>query len=285
MRHLAFVPFIFLVVTGCATGSDPGSAAGANALNVADAAISDGNPSMALSVSKSVLQENPRNVQALIHEGNAYYALQRCADAIAAFQLALKLDPASSAAETGTGRCLLKTDAIGAEAALFRAVQDDPSNDAAWDDLGVARDLEGKFAAAIPAFQQALLTDPGSIPAEVNLGLSLALAGNSKAALQYLGPLAAGPNATARIRENYAAALVSSGRDKEAQQVLSLDLPAAQIDQAMAALQVVFEQRLPMATDENGSTAERPVALSAPVAVVGAQSLDANFGQPKLAAR
>lgn len=209
-------------------------------LNVADAAIAGGDPSMALSVSQSVLQTDSNNVDALIHEGDAYYALQRCTDAVAAYTLALKADPKSSAAETGLGRCLLKTDPKAAEAALTLAVQDNPGNAAALDDLGIARDLQGNFAGAVAPYQQALLAQPGSVAAEVNLGLSLALSGNGPEALQYLGPLATGPDATARIRENYAAALVASGRDDEARQVLNIDLPPDQVGSAMAGFTAIL---------------------------------------------
>jgi Flp pilus assembly protein TadD len=209
------------------------SAVGPSTLNVADAAIAGGDPTMALSVSQSVLQTDPNNVDALIHEGDAYYALQRCPDSVAAYTLALKFDPKSSAAETGLGRCDIKTDPKTAEAALEQAVQDDPTNAAAWNDLGIARDLQGNFAGAINPYQQALLAQPGLIAAEVNLGLSLALSGNGAAALQYLGPLATAPDATPKIRQNYAAALVASGRMADARQVLSIDLPP---DQVIAAL-------------------------------------------------
>ena len=113
------------------------------------------------------------------------------------------------------------------------AIQDDPGNADALNDLGVARDLQGNFAGASGPYQQALLTQPGLTAVEVNFGLSLALSGNGPEALQYLGPLATGPEATPKIRQNYAAALVACGRDTEARQVLSIDLPPDQVNKAM----------------------------------------------------
>ncbi len=251
MKHARFV-LVCLVLALAACSPQPNVAklsgysggttfpVGDRALNVADAAIGDGNPAMALSVSQSVLRDDPGNVNALIHEGEAYYALMRCPDAMAAYSLALQTDPKSSEAETGMGRCLLKTDPKAAEAALMLAVQDDPHNAAAWDDLGISRDLQGDFTGALAPFQQALLLEPGSLPAEENLGLSLALTGHSAEALQYLGPLAAGPDATAKVRENYAAALIASGREVEARAVLGIDLPPDQVDGAMAGFQAMF---------------------------------------------
>jgi Flp pilus assembly protein TadD len=219
-------------------------------LNVADAAIAGGDPSMALSVSQSVLKDNPGDVDALVHEGDAYYALNRCPDSEAAYQLALQHDPSSTAAETGLGRCLIKTDPAAAEAALVLAVRDDPGNANALNDLGIARDLQGNFAGAVDPYRRALLAAPGMTAAEINLGLSLALSGNGPAALQYLGPLATGPGANAKTREDYAAALVAVGRLDEARQVLSVDLPPDQVTAAISGFQaVIANSQAPLAAN------------------------------------
>jgi len=186
------------------------------------------------------LQTDPSNVDALIHEGDAYYALMRCPAAEAAYQLALQSDPKSTAAETGMGRCLIKTDPKSAESALLLAVQDDPGNAAALNDLGIARDLEGNFAGAVGPYQQALLAEPGMTAAEVNLGLSLALSGNGPEALQYLGPLATGQGATPKIREDYAAALTAAGRQDEARHVLSIDLTPDQIQPVLDSFNAII---------------------------------------------
>ena len=210
-----------LALAGCAAPTSSSSAAGPvptgtigpNTLNVADAAIAGGDPGMALSVSQSILSSDPDNVDALVHEGEAYYALGRCPAAQASFQLALNNDPKSAGAETGLGRCMLKFNPAQAETAFLAATQDDPGDAAAWSDLGVARDLQDNFTGAAAAYQQALLADPGSDATAVDLGLSLALSGQGPEALQYLGPLATGPGASPKIREDYAVALIAAGRN------------------------------------------------------------------------
>jgi Flp pilus assembly protein TadD len=245
---------------------------GPDSLNVADAAIAGGNPDMALSVSQSVLQADPNNVDALEHEGDAYYALGRCPASEAAYRLALVQAPKATAAETGLGRCLLKTDPPSAEAAFEAATQDDPGNADAWNDLGIARDLQGNFAGAVDPYQKALVAEPSLTAAEVNLGLSLALSGNGAQALQYLGPLATGQNATPKIREDYAAALVASGRDSEARQVLAVDLPPDQVDAAMSGFSSVIAQaqEAPLPPP-----AAMPTMTSAPAAPVSVAPLSA----------
>ena len=235
------------VLASCAQTSPPPSSAnaspiGPDTLNVADAAIAGGDPNMALSVSQSVLATDQGNVDALEHEGDAYYALGRCPAAEAAYQLALDHDAKATVAETGLGRCLLKTDPHDAETAFELAVQDDPGNAAALNDLGIARDLQGNFAGAVEPYQRALLANPSLTAAEVNLGLSLALSGHGPEALQYLGPLATSLSATPKIREDYAAALIASGRADEAKQVLAVDLPPDEVVAAMNGFSTVIAQ-------------------------------------------
>jgi Flp pilus assembly protein TadD len=240
-----------LSLTGCLSSQTPQLAQARSSdnsvgvLNVADAAIAGNNPQMALQVSQSVLTNDPHNIQALYHEAAAYYVMNRCEDAIAAYQQALKLNPTSSEAETGIGRCLLQRNAAAAELTFAKALQDDPRNAAAENDLGVARDLQGNYAGAIGPYQQALLLAPGVISTEVNLGLSLALSGNGRDALRYLGPLATSPEATPKIREDYAAALVAAGRQNEARQVLSIDLPPDQAQALLATFANVIAHPVP----------------------------------------
>jgi Flp pilus assembly protein TadD len=243
--------------------SGPATAANgqpADVMNVADAAISGGDPAMALKVSQAALLNDPKNLDALYHEGAAYYALDRCMDSIAVYKVALGVDAKSAEAEVGIGRCLLKRNAIEAEQAFEAAVQDDPDNAAALNDLGVARDLQGNHAGAVQPYQQALLLKPGEISTEVNLGMSLALSGDGSDALQYLGPLATGQDATPKIREDYAAALVAAGRPDEARTVLAVDLPPdsvntllADFSQAIAAGQATASAAQPAAASPAGT--------------------------------
>lgn len=273
MRHsgLSLVALaLSLALAGCAghnssNGNNVGSNApssngqiGPNTLNVADAAIAGGDPTMALSVSQSILANDPNNVDALVHEGQAYYALNRCPAAEAAFQQALRGDPKSADAQTGLGRCLLRVDPPRAEAAFLAATQADPGNAAAFSDLGISRDLQNNFAGAAQAYQQSLTINAGSTATSVNLGLSLALSGQGAEALQYLGPIATGPEATAKIREDYAVALVSSGRPDDARNVLAVDMTPDQVNAAMAAFQAL------LSTTVTSPAAPAPVATTQP---------------------
>jgi Flp pilus assembly protein TadD len=273
-----------LALAGCASHNNnsaamdaPTGSIGPSTLNVADAAIASGDPSMALSVSQSILATDPDNVDALVHEGQAYYALNRCPASAASFQRALKDDPKSSDAEVGLGRCLLKVNPAQAETAFAAATQDDPGNAAAFSDLGIARDLQGNYTGAAAAYQQSLLLNPGSNATSVNLGLSLALSGQGPEALQYLGPLATGPDATPKIREDYAAALVASGRDDDARQVLAVDMTPDQVDQAMAGYQALISQSIAAPPAPAAPPPTQPQVDSAPVTAVSGGGIGHDF--------
>jgi Flp pilus assembly protein TadD len=241
-------------------------------MNIADAAISGGDPGMALKVSQSALVSNPHDLDALYHEGAAYYALNRCMDAIAVYQVALTVDPKSAAAETGIGRCLLRRDAVQAEQAFAAAVQDDPNNAAALNDLGISRDLQGNHAGAIQPYKQALLLSPGQTSTEVNLGMSLALSGDGEDALQYLGPLASSADATPKIRQDYAAALVAANRNDEARAVLAIDLPPDGVNQLLTDFEAAIAAGQPRVTAIPAATAAAPAPVAMPAAPAPVQA-------------
>jgi Flp pilus assembly protein TadD len=219
-------------------------------MNVVDAAIAGGDPAMALKVSQSVLATSPHNLDALYHEGAAYYAMNRCMDAIAVYKVALTVDPKSAEADVGVGRCLLRRDAVTAEQMFEAAVANDPDN-----------------AGAQAAYQQALLLQPGSVSTEVNLGMSLALAGDGPDALQYLGPLATSQDATPKIREDYAAALVAAGRPDQARAVLAIDLPETGVQQLMADFSLAISQPAPAPAAAPPAAAPAVTAPAAPAPI------------------
>lgn len=265
------VAALSLALAGCAANNKnaantlPDGKVGPSTLNVADAAIAGGDPSMALNVSQSILADDPDNVDALVHEGQAFYALNRCPAAEASFQKALAADPKSAPAETGLGRCLLKLDPKSAEAAFLAATQDDPGDAVAFSDLGIARDLQNNFAGAAQAYQQSLALNAGSIATSVNLGLSLALSGQGQLALQYLGPIATGPDATPKIRQDYAVALVAAGRPDDARQVLAVDMTQDQINAAMQAYETLVSQSITAPPAPPPMAAAQPVVQTMPV--------------------
>ncbi|HUZ63730.1 MAG TPA: tetratricopeptide repeat protein [Acetobacteraceae bacterium] len=236
-RAQALLAFAALALAACAATSpivarQPG-------LAVADAALAGGDPAMALRVARGVLRMHPHSASALVHEGDALYALGRLADARNAYRAALAVAPGSVAARIGSGRCDLASDATAAAARFAAVLRMRPHDAVVLNDFGIARDLQGRHAAAQAAYRAALAARPDMAAAEVNLGLSLALSGDSRKAIALLRPLAADPSALPRVRADFAAALVLAGHPHAAARILRTQMPPRTVPAAVAGLQAL----------------------------------------------
>jgi Flp pilus assembly protein TadD len=202
-------------------------------LHLADSALLDGAPMIALQVTDELLSSEPRNVAALVRRGDALVALDRVAEAGTSYGKALEIEPQNGRAIVGLGKVRLTQDPAAAETLFVQAAMVNPHDAVALGDLGVARDIQGHHAAAQEAYRLALGAAPSSVAVQVNLGLSMALSGKAAEAVHLLQPLAAAPNALPRVRQDLALALLLSGHRDEASSILVNELSP---DQARRAL-------------------------------------------------
>ena len=202
-------------------------------LHLAETALATGAPAIALHVTDELLARDPRDVAALDRRGDALAALARPREAEVAFGQALAIRPGDADASIGLGRLRMVQDAAAAEQLFAAVAAADPHNGAALNDLGIARDLQGRHAEAQDAYRRALAAQPTAASTQVNLGLSLALAGHPAEAVKLLRPLAAEPGAAPRVRQDLALALALDGSGEEAAAILARDMPA---DEARTAL-------------------------------------------------
>lgn len=93
-----------------------------------------------------------------------------------------------------------------------------------------ALDTAGEHERAREYYEAALKLAPDEPAILNNLGMSHALAGNLAEAEATLRPLIARPGAPPRARQNLALVLGLQGRFKEAREIASADLPAAQVE-------------------------------------------------------
>jgi Flp pilus assembly protein TadD len=208
-------------------------------LDLADSALEDSQPTLALHVTQAILAKNLLNAPAWQRQGDAYFALGQLPEAEQSYNRALRVAPNMPAAELGLGRVELARDPAAAEARFQRLVSADPANTSALNDLGVARDMAGHHAEAQAAYRQALARAPLDEATRVNLGLSLALSGQAADAIGILAPLAARPDATPKIRQDYSVALVLAGRTGEAEKLLGQDLKAEDVAAAIRGYQML----------------------------------------------
>ena len=118
--------------------------------------------------------------------------------------------------------------------AKFITTNRDPSpKKPGWNNLGIARDLQGHHEGAQIAYRQCLGIDPQNSAAVVNLALSLAMGGRADEGVRILGPLATSANASVKMRHDYAVTLALAGRQGEAEEILSADLSPEEVRQAL----------------------------------------------------
>ena len=239
---LTLVTYAMLSLTAACSNSTSIVHAGRDSVRserFAEAALAGGLPQAALHATRTILERDPNNVQALIQQGDALSALGRYDVAAEAYRRAVSNDPESRStqarrARLGLGRVTLESGHPAAAESLFRSLTtmfpDDPKG---YDGLGIALDLQGKHQEAQAEYKAALERGE-SDGTRVNLGLSLALAGNTDDALVILRPIAASQDSTPKVRQNLAVALTLAGDDAAAKRVLSQDLPGDQVIAAMS---------------------------------------------------
>jgi Flp pilus assembly protein TadD len=227
--------FLVLALAACGpttTGITPDQ----QSLDMARAAMQGGSPQTALQILANAAGHGVQpSVQALVLQGDALTQMGRPAEAELAYTSALHRDSTWPGALIGLGRLKLETDPATAETFFLRAVQSDPRSTTGWNNLGVARDLQGHHDGAQQAYRQTLGIDPQYSAAVVNLALSLAMSGRGEEGVRMLRPLASGPTASPKLRHDLAAALTMAGRRDEAAQILSADLSPDDVRQALDA--------------------------------------------------
>lgn len=220
-----------LLLAACA-GGDRQASLDPN-IHMGRAALSGGEPSLALNAGTTVLKEHPRDPEGLALQADALAALGRGAEAIPVYRQLLALDPKSVNGHIGLGRVLLGTDAVEAEQEFLAVLALAPDTAVAANNLGIARDLQGHHPEAQAAYRRALGLAPSMQAASVNLALSLSMSGHAAEAVPLLRPLAEGPNSDAKMRQNLAAALAMSGQRASAARLLSRDLAAPDVQAAL----------------------------------------------------
>src|ERR1700722_16228728 len=216
---------LLLTVNGCGTIMSSSTGARTPGLDVAETALEGGAGQIALQVSDGGLRESPNNVRALEIKGDALTLLGDYDQAGDIFQALLAKDPNSVRAGIGMGRVKLAKDPAAAELLFQQVLQHDPKNVTALNNVGIARDLQGRHAQAQPAYREALAINPDLESAQVNLALSMAMSGQGPAAIKLLQGKANQPGAPSKVKHDYAVVLAMAGNRTGAERVLSDDMP------------------------------------------------------------
>lgn len=212
LMKLAVSGFVLGAATGCSgmkMADAPSRAAGKPAIaakSASDArvALEAGKPSKAVGLAEAAVAGSPRDAGYRALLGQAYLNNGRFASATAALTEAMELGAADS-------NTILS--------------------------LALAQIAQGKNGQAI-----ALLTEHRDTVPASDLGLALALAGDSEGSIYVLNEAARAKGADARTRQNFALALALSDRWAQARIIASQDLSAAKLEGRMAEWSKLAEQ-------------------------------------------
>ncbi len=132
---------------------------------------------------RKALQFNPQNFRAWYQIGWIELSQKREADAVAAFEKVLQIQPGFGLAERDLGMIRIRRENY-AEAAkhLARAAALGVEEAPLYNFLGVAYGQVGKFALALESYRHAIKLDPDLAEAHLNLAISLEHAGQRAAA-------------------------------------------------------------------------------------------------------
>lgn len=202
---------------------------------IADTALRSGDSETAVGLFQEATLTDSGSLPAALGLGEALLVVGRDLEATRAFERAMQIEPKSPDARYGYARAMIGINRPEVAAEQLRAiVAASPTNVAAINALGVAQDLLGDHAAAEATYRQALAVMPGAESVRNNLALSLALQDRFGEALDLLRPVAEGPNATRRSRQNLALVYGLKGDMAAAERISRIDLGGEELANNLA---------------------------------------------------
>lgn len=116
------------------------------------------------------------------------------------------------------------------------AIKYSPSDWHLYNDIGEIHSKMGEQTLAIDSFKKALTLSPNNPSIHTNMGVTYMFNKQLIMAEKHLALAVAHPNATAKMRQNYAFALGLQGKYSQARKMFLQDLPISQVDDNIAQL-------------------------------------------------
>ncbi len=158
----------------------------------------EGQPDKALKAYQTALKLKPGYPEVLLRAGELKFLQGDVAGGIRDLKTHLKLKPQHKEAQEALGFMYGHQGLIQVErgnydqaiASFQEALQYNPQDDGALNNLGVALSQQGRMEEAAQAFQRAAALNPNNPQAQFNLGAAFFMAGNKEGALQQYAILA-----------------------------------------------------------------------------------------------
>jgi len=260
---------VILVLAGCAprpgtppAGVNDGTPSLGELMRLARKSEEGGNLSAAADIYERAADAYPESGEARLGLGRTAHALGRTKRAVKAYQAATERLADSADARYGLGKALLADDRPRAAIRAFdKLIAAERGGHKPYLGKGVALDLQGRHTSAQMAYRAGLKRAPENTALRNNLGLSLALGGDTERAIRVLEDLTRDPTAPARVRQNLALAYGLAGETDEAARVAGQDLSREGVETNLdyyAVLRSLREGVTPDTPDMGGNGVARP---------------------------
>jgi Flp pilus assembly protein TadD len=207
----------------------------ATLMRIGAASHANGNLAAAVTFYRRAAQLDAGAAAPLVAAGNTLLDMDQTAEAIVAYEAALKRKDRDPEALRGLVRAYLRTGKPELAGQPLRiAFQDTPNDPKLLQLVGVADDFAAQHEEAQARYRRGLELAPNDPGLSLDLALSLALTGNYPEAVLTLGPIAASPSATPRERQTMALIYGLEGNRGAAAQMAARDLDAAAVQHNLA---------------------------------------------------
>lgn len=225
-----------LLVSACAPTAHTDAVSGGGSdtmLRIGDAARDAGDIAAAIPIYRRAHALAPLEVPPLLRLARTLDTVGAYREAGNAWKRALMIDPRSFEARLGYGETLAALDQPTLALEQFRLARELGSSAGLFNGIGVANDLLGDAAAAQAAYREGLGVER-SLRLLNNLGLSLALVGETEEAIAIPEEANTFPGAGRRHRTNLALAYALGGAPERAAAIMAVDADQLSADRAQA---------------------------------------------------
>lgn len=225
-----------LLVSACAPAAHTDAVSGGGSdtmLRIGDAARDAGDIAAAIPIYRRAHALAPLEVPPLLRLARTLGTVGAHREAGNAWKRALMIEPRSFEARLGYGETLAALDQPSLALEQFRLARELDSNASLFNGIGVANDLMGDAAAAQAAYREGLGIER-NLKLLNNLGLSLALSGETGEAIAILEEANAFPGAGLRHRTNLALAYALGGTPERAAAIMATDTDRLSTERAQS---------------------------------------------------
>jgi Flp pilus assembly protein TadD len=174
-----------------------------------------GSPDTAFVLYHQAVTVSGRSPAAYVELGGAYLRAEKFTKAIEAYRAALAINPDDAEAQLSLGTALVQHGKLQEGIAMLTKAAPLVNTGAAYNRLGVAQTMAGKFQAAQDAFEKGLRVANGDLDIATNLALAAALAENTDKAAKLTAQIATTPGAKPLHRRNLVIVLGIIGKSSQ----------------------------------------------------------------------